>query len=135
MIFVDTSAWFAAFVPNDPDAAAADAWLAANAERLVTTDYIVDELLALLKVRNEFERTRRLGARILDDSIARLEWMTPFDIQAAWSSFRGFQDKQWSFTDCVSRAVMQRLKIPAAFAFDDHFRQFGTVSVVPERSR
>jgi predicted nucleic acid-binding protein len=44
--------------------------------------------------------------------------------------FQRFHDKEWSFTDCTSRVVMQRLGIQRAFAFDDHFRQFGTVTVV-----
>ena len=44
MIFVDTGAWFAAFVPNDPDHLAADAWLAQNRQPLVTTDFVLDEL-------------------------------------------------------------------------------------------
>ena len=57
MIFVDTGAWFAAFVPNDPDHVAADAWLEANHKPLVTTDYVVDELLTLLKMRGEYQRT------------------------------------------------------------------------------
>jgi len=52
-------------------------------------------------------------------------------VQAAWEVFRQFRDKQWSFTDCVSRVVIERLSIPAAFAFDEHFRQFGNVAVVP----
>jgi uncharacterized protein len=43
VIFVDTGAWFAAFVPNDPDHAAANSWLTRNAEPLVTTDYILDD--------------------------------------------------------------------------------------------
>lgn len=32
-------------------------------------------------------------------------------------------DKGWSFTDCVSYAVIERLRIKKAFAFDRHFRQ------------
>jgi uncharacterized protein len=43
VIFVDTGAWFAAFVPNDPDHAVADKWLDSNTEPLVTTDYVIDE--------------------------------------------------------------------------------------------
>jgi predicted nucleic acid-binding protein len=42
-----------------------------------------------------------------------------------------YTDKGWSFTDCTSFVVMQRLGIRRAFSFDDHFRQFGTVTVVP----
>jgi len=56
MIFADTGAWFAAFVPNDPDHETASDWLAQNTEVLVTTDYVLDELLTLLKRRGEFER-------------------------------------------------------------------------------
>ncbi len=48
MIFVDTGAWFAAFVPNDADHSAADAWLETNTDLLVTTDYVIDELLTLM---------------------------------------------------------------------------------------
>jgi predicted nucleic acid-binding protein len=37
MIFVDTSAWFAATVPTDPDYAQACRWIGDNREPLVTT--------------------------------------------------------------------------------------------------
>jgi uncharacterized protein len=50
---------------------------------------------------------------------------------AVWSVFKTFSDKGWSFTDCTSRVLMERLGIAQAFAFDEHFRQFGTVTVVP----
>jgi predicted nucleic acid-binding protein len=131
MIFVDTGAWFAAFVPNDPDFAAADAWLAQNQEPLLTTDYVLDELLTLFKVRRELQRGLAVGEKILAGTIARLEWVSPEDVQNAWEVFRKFQDKGWSFTDCISRAVIERLNIQRAFSFDEHFRQFGVVSVVP----
>ncbi len=131
MIFVDTGAWFAAFVPNDPDHLVADAWLAQNREPLVTTDFVLDELLTLLRQRGEYERAVALGPRILDGAIAELEWITPADVRAAWKVFRDFRDKRWSFTDCTSHAVIDRLSISTAFALDDHFRQFGSVLVVP----
>ena len=131
MIFVDTGAWFAAFVPNDADHEMARAWLATNTERLVTTDYVVDELLTLLKSRGEFQRAVRAGERIWQEEIVDLLWVSHDDVEEAWRVFRELQDKQWSFTDCVSRVVMQRLEVTHAFAFDEHFRQFGTVTVVP----
>ena len=76
-------------------------------------------------------RTIGVGRRLLDGSVAELEWVTPADVEAAWQTFRQFGDKEWSFTDCVSRAVIERLNISTAFAFDEHFRQFGNVHVVP----
>jgi len=68
---------------------------------------------------------------ILRENVARLEWVTSRDFHLAWEIYRGYSDKQWSFTDCVSRVVMERLEVAQAFAFDEHFRQFGTVTVVP----
>lgn len=51
MIFVDSGAWYSSLIPTDPDHAAALAWLAQNTEALLTTDYIVDETLTLLRAR------------------------------------------------------------------------------------
>jgi len=131
VIFVDTGAWFAVFVPNDSDHSAADKWLDANTQPLFTTDYIIDELLTLLKVRGEFERALQLGENLLNESISQIEWVSATDVRDAWEVFRRHRDKGWSFTDCVSHAVMRRLGVRTAFSFDDHFHQFGTVSVVP----
>jgi uncharacterized protein len=131
VIFVDTGAWFAAFVPNDADHRAADDWLAKNTEPLVTTDFIFDELLTLFKCRGETDRALHLGRLLLEGSVASIEWVTRADVQSAWNVYRQFRDKGWSFTDCTSRVIMERLSIREAFAFDEHFRQFGTVSVVP----
>ena len=72
MIFVDTGAWFATFVPNDPDHVAAIGWFDRNSEPLVTTDYVVDELLTLLKIRREYGRAIRLGEDLLDEKMAQL---------------------------------------------------------------
>ena len=131
MIFVDTGAWFAAFVPNDADHRAADAWLETNTDLLVTTDYVIDELLTLMKMRGEFQRALRVGAALFTEEIAQVVWVLPEDVAHAWETFQRYHDKGWSFTDCVSRVVMQRLGIQQAFAFDAHFRQFGTVTILP----
>lgn len=131
MIFVDTGAWFAAFVLNDADHSAADAWLETNTDLLVTTDYVIDELLTLMKMRGEFQRALRVGAALFTEELAQVVWVRPDDIAQAWDTFQRYHDKGWSFTDCVSRVVMQRLGIQQAFAFDAHFRQFGTVTIIP----
>ena len=58
-----------------------------NTDLLVTTDYIVDELLTLLKMRREYQRALDIGPRLLQSSIARLEWVQSADIQQAWTIF------------------------------------------------
>jgi uncharacterized protein len=131
VIFVDTGAWFAAFVAKDGDHQVALNWLKTNTEPLVTTDYVIDELLSLLRFRGQNDIALRVGPRLFDQSLSRVAWVGPEDVREAWQIYKSFADKAWSFTDCVSRAVMTKLNIRTAFAFDADFRQFGTVNVVP----
>jgi hypothetical protein len=63
--------------------------------------------------------------------IASVYHVSRADVAAAWRVFQKFSDKDWSFTDCVSKVVMEKLGLTVAFAFDHHFRQFGTVQLVP----
>jgi len=57
--------------------------------------------------------------------------LTENEILAAWQVFLKFDDKQWSFTDYTSKVIIEKLHLSAAFSFDHHFKQFGTVAVVP----
>ncbi|MEA2708584.1 MAG: uncharacterized protein QOF78_1185 [Phycisphaerales bacterium] len=131
MIFVDSGGWVAVTVPDDADHAAAAAWFAQNTQPLLTTDYIVDETLTLLRVRGQHARARVLAERFLSQQYARLHLIAEDDFRGAYDIFQRFHDKDWSFTDCTSYVVMQRLNIKTAFSFDKHFHQFATVAVVP----
>ena len=131
MIFVDTGAWFAAAVPSDPDHSAASRWLADDTEPLLTTDYVIDETLTLLRARGERTRALLLGEGFFNARLAEIYTLDETDIALAWEVFKRFDDKDWSFTDCASKAIIERLGIRQAFAFDQHFRQFGNVQIVP----
>ncbi len=52
MTFVDTSGWVALFLTKDPQHAAAVDWHRRDQDRRLTSDYVLDELLTLLKVRS-----------------------------------------------------------------------------------
>jgi uncharacterized protein len=130
-IFVDTGAWFARFVTSDRDHSAARDWFEQNTYPLITSDYVIDELLTVLKVRGEYQRALEVGPSLFNGEVCDLEWVTQADVRAGWQVFSSFRDKGWSFTDCVSRVVIERLRVTTAVAFDEHFRQFGTVTVVP----
>jgi hypothetical protein len=131
VVFVDTSAWFAAVVPGDVNHTAAAAWFGRNKYPLATTDYVVDETLTLLRSRGEGQRAITLGTSFFTGQLATLHYLTPEEIHAAWQVFHKLRDKNWSFTDCTSKVVMERLSCTRATAFDDHFRQFGAVLVEP----
>ena len=130
-VFVDTGAWFAYFVRRDPDHAAAIDWTRKNRQPLVTTDYVLDELLTLLKIRESHRVAAAAGDALLQQNVARVERISETDFRAAWEVFRQYRDKGWSFTDCTSKVVMERLGIAQAFAFDTDFEEFGTIVRVP----
>ncbi len=130
-VFVDTGGWFAYFVRRDLDHEAAVDWMQKNLQPLVTTDYVLDELLTLLKLRESHRVAVAAGEALWQQRVARVEHITVEDVARAWEVFRQYHDKGWSFTDCTSKVVIERLGIVQAFAFDIHFEQFGTVARVP----
>lgn len=77
------------------------------------------------------ERTSRNVAAILYGRPGTAYYLNRTDVAAGWDVFDRFADKDWSFTDWTSKVVMESLGIGQAFGFDRHFRQFGTVAVVP----
>ena len=79
-----------------------------NSEPLLTTDYIIDETLTLLRARGESMRAIRMGEQFFGGALAKVYFLTEDDILATWEVFRKFSDKDWSFTDCSSKVVMER---------------------------
>ena len=131
MIFVDTSAWAALFVPNDSRHDAARSWHEQNQQQLITSDYVVDELLTLLKARFSTRAAIRAGHILWSGRSCTLSYLNLQDLEQAWKIFQSHRDKGWSFTDCTSFALMQRLHLSSAFAFDKHFSQMRGIRRVP----
>jgi len=135
VIFIDTGAWFAVAVRDDPDHVAAMRWLARNREPLVTTDYVLAETATLIRMRDKTARGHRLAVRlatsILKEEAAILQDVTGQDLQHALNVFRDYTEHLFSFVDCTSFAVMERLGITHAFAFDRHFDEYPGISRVP----
>ena len=124
MIFVDTGAWFALLVADDPAHGAVRTLVDSTRERLITTDYVFDEVLTLLKVRRSTELALAAGQLLWSGEVTALEYLTRRDVGAAWELFQKYRDKDWSFTDSSSFVFMKRRKLTRALALDHHFDQF-----------
>jgi hypothetical protein len=111
--------------------AAAVTWLQTNTEQLLTTAYIVDETLTLLRMRKHRRKAQQMGEQLFNSVLAELYLLTEEDLLQAWDVFQDYDDKDWSFTDCTSKIIIEKLGLTHAFSFDHHFQQFGTVTVVP----
>lgn len=131
MIFADSGALFALVVPDDRRHSEVEDWRTSNNQPLITTDYCVDELLPLLVVRRRSTLAVATGWRIFNEELCRLHFLTPDQIRRAWIVFQAKHPLGWSFTDCTSKIVIDDLGIRTAVALDEHFRQFGAVTVVP----
>jgi len=97
----------------------------------MTTDFILDELLSLLKSRNQYQKHAMVWRTLNNRKIVELVHLSKSDIDEAYKIYTRFKDKQWSFTDCTSYHLIHSLRIPFAFSLDQHFRQFGIVTVLP----
>jgi len=94
---------------------------------LVTSNYMVDECLTLLRNKCGLDKTILLRKTLAEGlpSIKIIRVKLEDEIMA-WDWFV----KDWSklsFTDCVSFAMMKRLGIKRVFGFDKHFERAGFV--------
>jgi uncharacterized protein len=131
MIFVDTGALFALTVTDDPRHADVEAWYIKNTAPLITTDYCADELLTLLVARKRPEFAVSTGWKVFNEEIYRLHFLTPDQIRRAGLVFQSKHSFGWSFTDCTSKVLIDEFGIRTAVSLDEHFRQFGSVAIVP----
>ena len=126
--FIDTSGFYSLLVRRDPMHTRAAEFIADAAGvrgRLVTTDYVLDETVTLLKARGHGELVGPLFQAIDNSAAMRVEWTTSERFAEATSFCLRHTDKAWSFTDCVSFVVMQSLGLTKALTSDKHFEQGG----------
>ncbi|MCD9188380.1 MAG: hypothetical protein LUM44_18325 [Pyrinomonadaceae bacterium] len=131
MIFVDSGGWFASVVTDDEDHETAKIRFEENIEPLITTNYIVDETLTLLRARGENRKAVEIGNLFFQGLLAEVYHLTEEDIFETWNIFKQFSDEDWSFTDCSSKYIREKFGLTHTFSLDKHFRQFGTITVVP----
>jgi predicted nucleic acid-binding protein len=136
-LFVDTAGWVACADAADPAharcAAARDAALQAG-HLLLTTDFVVDETLTLLRFRLGVPSARAWWQQV--DASSRLRWerIDSDRFEKAREIFFQYRDKDFSFTDCTSFVVMHDTRVTHALTTDGHFRQMG-FQVVPAPGR
>ena len=123
-VLVDTSAVFALLDRGDGNHPAARRTLhALKKKRLepLLTNFVVAESHALLLTRLDAAIARRW----LLGNVWSVERVSDEDESRARSILARYTDKTFTYADATSFAVMERLGLKTAFAFDPHFRQYG----------
>ena len=107
-IFVDTSGFYACLVRRDdrhPEAAALlDEFRGKRG--FITTDYVLDETVTLLKRRGHGHLIGDFTTVTLRSQACRIEWMDPGRFETAHHYLLQHGDHDFSFTDCFSFCVM-----------------------------
>ena len=91
--------------------------LARTRRPLVTSTYVADEVITLVRMRVGHVAAVEAGRAIFDS-----KWCRVLDIDeelqmSAWNLFVRYRDQEFSFTDCTSFAVMKALRFDEAFTF------------------
>ncbi|TVR67431.1 MAG: PIN domain-containing protein [Spirochaetaceae bacterium] len=133
MVFVDTSGLYAVFDRDDRNhATAVQRWrslLSSNA-RLVTHNYVVLELTALLRSRLGMDAVRDLTVEVLP--VLTVQWVSETIHAQGMHAMLAAGRRKLSLTDCVSFEIMRRNGCTTAFAFDPHFEEQGFTTFAPE---
>jgi predicted nucleic acid-binding protein len=134
-VFVDTAGWMMLADGADPLHASAvkfrDDWLRRGGI-FVSTDYVLDETLTLLRMRLGIDAAERWWGQA--EASARLSWelVDPMRAEKARRWFFRWRDKSFSFTDCTSFVVMRDRRLRTALTSDRHFRDAG-FDLAPKR--
>jgi predicted nucleic acid-binding protein len=121
-LFVDSSVWYGAADSGDSNNERAKGILSLG-ESLRTTDHVLLETWLLPR-----HRIHRVAAETfwegLRGGVAMIEPVNGADLESAWTIGSDFSDQDFSISDRTSFAVMLRLGIHRAAAFDDDFAVF-----------
>jgi predicted nucleic acid-binding protein len=130
LIFVDTSFWVALHLARDAHHLEAVALLERHADRpLVTSNFVRGESWTFLRKRSwhaaavsfldALARTPRVQVRFLSRELE----------ERALSWLRQHDEREYSFVDATSFALMRSLRIQEALAFDGDFAAAGFVEL------
>ena len=125
-IFVDTSALYAALSKQDEcHEPARRQWesVLAGDEVLVTTNYVLVETYALMGRRLGLEAARDFG-RVFVPAL-EVHWVDAGMHERATAALLLANRRDLSLVDCTSFEAMRDRGLSVAFAFDDHFSEWG----------
>ena len=129
-LFVDTSGWgcwLDKSLSEHDDAKRLIDEATAQGGRLITTSFVLIELVSLLTSPLKFPKSEQvqLVEAIENDPtvvVIRVEQAVETE---AWQLWRSRIDKAWSIVDCSSFVIMEQRKLTDALTTDQHFAQAG----------
>lgn len=132
MIFIDTSAYLSALLPDDPNREKAIRLLTlitTNGEQLITSYAILGEVLTV----SSQDYDRQIGLQFVQDILKGPTKVILEDtklIQRALEVFESIKDKDVGWVDCYSFAIIEQYKVDKVFSFDKDFKKYSGVEIL-----
>ena len=129
MIFVDTSFWIAVMAEDDAHHGEAERLIRSAPARLVTSNHVRGETWTFLNRRYGHSPAVAFLETLLRMARVRLEFVdrTLEDESLRW--LRQHDEREYSFVDATSFALMRSLRIHEALAFGGDFAAAGFVEL------
>ncbi len=128
MIFIDAGAIVARLVARDQNhAAALNYWneLSTTAVACCTSNLVMAEALTLVARWTTYRFAAEQAHELYSSRVLQIVRPTQADELGAIPLLNKFADQRVGFVDCVSFALMRRLKLSEVFGFDRHFTAAG----------
>ena len=90
---------------------------------VISTSHILDETLTLTRSRLGIRASIDFSRKIRKSRVVKMLSVSKDIEEKALDVFERYDDKTFSFTDCVSFVVMREMGVKEAFTFDRHFVQ------------
>lgn len=92
---------------------------------MVTTTYVIDEIVTFFNSRNQHAKAVEIGNRLMNSRSVQVIHVDKELFDKGWQFFQQHDDKTYSMTDCISFIVMKDQGSESALSFDKHFTQAG----------
>jgi uncharacterized protein len=126
VIFVDTGAFYARAMRSDAHHALAVAtWPKLDDLRVYTSSLVLCETAELLLRRADAEFAVSCVSAILAEPKLTILRPSADEERTALELMLKYSDQPIGFADCISMALMKKLRIRRVFSFDRHFRAAG----------
>ncbi|HHE38912.1 MAG TPA: PIN domain-containing protein [Candidatus Cloacimonetes bacterium] len=122
LLFIDTSAFYAFLDHSDEKHQEIADIFEKRTEYFVTSNYILDELITLLRVRKiSLVKIKPFIEALWNNEICKIIRITEEIDFEAWSMMKNYEEHLFSFTDCTSFIIMKNYNMKKVCTLDKHF--------------
>jgi predicted nucleic acid-binding protein len=134
-LFIDTSGWANLIDISQPfHTLSANIYQNTRSQKhkIITTSYIITELVALLASPLRIPRPKAIAfiQSLKTSPYLEVIYISQEIDTKAWELLMQRQDKEWSLVDCSSFIIMQERKISESLTSDHHFEQAGFIRLL-----